>query len=259
MSKAQHINKEKIARSFSKGKATYDTHARIQRRVSEKLVEKIRAYRDISFSRVLEIGCCTGTLTELLVRSFKVDKLFLNDLVEEFYDDVQSRLSPSEAGVLKPMFGDIEQLSLPNNLDLVVSSATFQWLEDLPALFASIAESLSPSGYLAFSIFGPGTLTEFREVTGIGLDYRPIGAVLDILAEKFIIEEEESRKDQLFFATPREILKHLQATGVGGVQEYTWTPGALRTFEKEYYEKFGDSSGVPVTYMSSYIVASKRG
>ena len=258
MNAARKIDKQKVARSFLRGKSTYDSHAKIQHKVSKNLVERLSLYPHIQYRRVLEIGCCTGNLTEMLLQNFSTEALFLNDLVPTFYEQVADRISHFKESEIIPMFGDIEALELPQDLDLVVSSATFQWLNDLPYLFSRIAEALQDGGYLAFSIFGPGTLQEFKEVTGIGLEYSSVGYILDALEERFSIEEQESNSDQLFFSTPREILRHLQATGVGGVQEYRWTPSKIRNFEKTYYENHGSSAGVPVTYISSYVIASKR-
>ena len=254
----KNIDKDSVARSFLRGKDTYDSQARIQRRVSSRLVDKLHAYPRMSFDRVLEIGCCTGMLTEMLLSSFPVAELYLNDLVPDFYDDVVNRLDCHESFQLHPLFGDAETVELPPSLDLVISSATFQWLADLERFFAGVAASLSESGYLAFSIFGPGTLSEFKQITGIGLEYTPVGVILEMLESRFLIEEEETRKDQLYFATPREVLRHMQATGVGGVRRHRWTPGALRDFEKRYLEQFGSASGVPVSYFSSYIIASRK-
>lgn len=258
MKPAKSVNKDKVARSFLRGKYTYDAHAKIQKKVSQNLINRLSLYPKVNHRKVLEIGCCTGNLTELLLQNFRIEKLYLNDLVSHFQEHVCRRVSPFNEGEIIPMFGDIETLELPKNLDLVVSSATFQWLADLRAFFGRIAQAIEPGGYLAFSIFGPGTLIEFKKVTGIGLEYLAVGEILDMLEDDFHIEEEETTKDQLFFSSPKEILRHLQATGVGGVQDFTWTPGKLRKFEKNYSDRFGGSSGIPVTYMSSYIIASKK-
>lgn len=252
------VNKNKVARSFKRGQKTYDSNARIQNYVSRKLIDMLAAYPQICYENVFEIGCCTGNLTELLLKQFAVKRLYLNDLVPSFFEDVVKRVRGIRPVEIEPLFGDAEELRFPEKLDLVISSATFQWFEDIDRLFAKVAGSLNKKGFLAFSIFGPGTLCEFRKITGIGLDYSAIGLLLDMLEERFNIEEEQTVKDQIFFANPREVLKHLQATGVGGVQEHRWTPSSLRSFEKEYYDRFGSVSGVPVTYISSYIIASKK-
>lgn len=258
MNRERNIDKNRVARSFSRGKTTYDQNAKIQQRVSWKLIKKLAKYSEISSKNVLEIGCCTGTLTELMLSSCDVEKLYLNDLVPSFYDDVKRRLAGVEQVEIIPMFGDVEELSLPDDLDLIISSATFQWLANLEGLFKKLAGALNNNGYLAFSIFGPGTLCEFRELTNVGLNYSSVGTLLDMMDKYFHIEEEETVKDQLFFSSPRDILRHLQATGVSGVDDFRWTPGKLREFEREYAEKFGTASGIPVTYISSYVIGSKK-
>jgi len=258
MNSENTIDKKRVARSFSRGKPTYDKNATIQQRVSWKLIKKLKKYSEISAKNVLEIGCCTGTLTELMLSSCIVEKLYLNDLVPSFYGDVQQRLKAVDQVELIPLFGDVEEIALPQNLDLIISSSTFQWLANLERLFERLAGALNENGFLVFSIFGPGTLCEFRELTNVGLKYSSVGSLLDMMDRYFHIEEEETVKDQLFFSSPRDILRHLQATGVSGVEDYRWTPGKLREFEQVYAEKFGTTSGLPVTYMSSYVIASKK-
>ena len=253
------MNKDKIAQSFLHGQRTYDSHAKVQHNVSERLVTKLLEYEEIRYNRVLEIGCCTGTLTELLVKSSNIKKLYLNDLVPSFYDTVIERL-PKPLGVdIVPMFGDIEKIELPQELDLVVSSSTLQWITNISALINKIASSLHKNGFFVFSLFGPGTLLEFREITGIGLDYFASGTIMNLLEDHFNIEEEGARKDVICFSTPREVLRHLQATGVGGVKDYRWTSKGIRDFERRYSELFGVAEGIPVTYMSYNFVASKKG
>jgi malonyl-CoA O-methyltransferase len=253
------VNKDTIARSFLHGQRTYDTHAKVQRNVSERLVTKLKEYQEIQYNRVLEIGCCTGTLTELLVNSSDIKKLYLNDLVPSFYDTVIERLSkPLEVDVV-PLFGDIETIDFPQELDLVITSSTLQWIIDISALINKVASSLQKRGFFVFSLFGPGTLREFRAITGVGLDYCASGTIMDLLENHFNIEEEGAKKDVIYFSTPREVLRHLQATGVGGVKDYRWTSKGIRNFERNYSEQFGVAEGIPVTYMSYNFVASKKG
>lgn len=253
------MNKDAIALSFLHGQRTYDSHAKVQHNVSKRLVAKLKEYQDIQYNRVFEIGCCTGTLTELLVRSLKIKKLYLNDLVPSFYETVLERLPKSLEIDVVPMFGDIETIKLPPNIDLVISSSTLQWITDISALISRVSLALNNRGFFVFSMFGPGTLLEFRKITGIGLDYSTSGTIMDLLEKDFHIEEEECRKDTIYFSTPREVLRHLQATGVGGVKNHRWTSRGIRDFEKRYSEQFGVAEGIPVTYMSYNFVASKKG
>ncbi len=253
-----HLDKGKIARSFLRGKETYDQHAKVQRKVGRRLIDMLGDYPAMHFDRVLEIGCCTGAMTEMFLTNHTAGRLYLNDLVPEFYETVRERFAGQASTAIEPLFGDIEQLDLPSDLDLVLSSSTFQWLADLPGFFVKIANALKPDGYLAFTLFGPGTLSEFRQLTGVGLTYAALGDFLDLLEKSFVLEFVETEKHRLFFTSPREVLRHLQATGVGGAGQFRWTSKKLRAFEEEYIGRFGTAAGIPVTYVTSYVIASRR-
>lgn len=252
------LDKEQIAKCFLRGQETYDSNAMVQKEVSQLLVDLLVAHPEISYARVLEIGCCIGTLTSELLSRKPVEKLYLNDLVPEFHKAVLERLPAEHAKVIIPHFGDIEKLELPQELDLVISSSTFQWLVDLKTLFRRVSLCLKSNGYFVFSLFGPGTLHEFKKLTGVGLEYTPLGKIVDMLEAYFNIDFVDTKTHVLHFETPREVLRHLQATGVGGVQKKTWTRSGLEKFEEEYIKRFGGDKGVPVSFVSSYVVASKK-
>lgn len=252
------FDKEKIIRCFKRAHTSYDDNGIIQKKVGDELVGLLSKYPEIQFKRVLEIGCCTGVMTETLCRQHPIETLFVNDLVSEFEQTVDSRISSPIRPQLEFLFGDIEKLALPEDLDLVISSSTFQWLENLGLLFNRIADSLNSNGYLVFSLFGPGTLKEFRQLTGIGLHYHQPDDLIEQLKNRFKVKKVKKREETLYFTTPHLVLKHFQATGVGGVSEYRWASKSLKKFEKEYEEQFGIAAGVPVSYVSSLVVAEKR-
>jgi malonyl-ACP O-methyltransferase BioC len=252
------LNKERIAHCFRQAITTYDLHATVQRQVSDRLLALAGQVPAISYEQVMEIGCCTGMLTEMLCRQHRVDTLFLNDLVPDFSASVSARIPEERMPHLLPFFGDIETLPLPDDLSLAISSATFQWLADLPGFFQRLAPALREDGFLAFSIFGPGTLAEFTELTGVGLDYRSSEEIAGLLEKDFILEQMETEQNRLLLPAPRDVLHHLRATGVGGVRDYCWTKSGLRCFEREYLSRFGTPEGVPVTYVSTCFIARKK-
>jgi malonyl-CoA O-methyltransferase len=252
------VDKEKIARSFLRGKETYDQHAMVQQKVGRRLIDLLDDYPKMRCDRVLEIGCCTGAMTEMFLDRHAVGQLYLNDLVPDFYESVRERFAGRTNGIIEPLFGDIEELELPADLDLVLSSSTLQWLADLSGFFVKIANALTKQGFLAFSLFGLGTLIEFKQLTGVGLKYLLLDNVLDLLKKNFVLQFVETEEYQIFFSSAREVLRHLQATGVGGVSEFRWTSRKLRDFEEQYSRWFGSADGIPVTYVTSYVIASKK-
>ncbi len=157
-----------------------------------------------------------------------------------------------------PSFGDIEDLELPQDLSLVLSGATFQWLSDLPVFFKKLAAVLQPGAYLAFSLFGPGTLKEFSSITSVALRYFSDDEILSFIEADFAVMSHESYEDTIFFPSVREVLGHIRATGVGGVSQYQWTRERLRSFGAQYVTDFMREDGVPVSYVSSTFVLRRR-
>jgi malonyl-CoA O-methyltransferase len=172
---------------------------------------------------------------------------------------VKKKLTPATLSTIVPLFGDIEHLELPAELDLVASSSTFQWLEDLPRFFAKVHRSLNDGAVFGFSMFGDETYYEIRELTGTGLNYPPFSEVRDQVAENFKIVHADIDRDHLHFAHPREVLGHIRATGVGGVGGFSWTPRRYERYVEDYKEKFSTEQGVMLSYVSYFIVAQKRG
>ncbi len=253
----QHLDKQLIANSFKASAATYEDNATVQKQISQQLINFLQDCDGLNYSRVLEIGCCTGILTELLVGNKEIDTIFLNDIVHEFCAITGERIATRVDRVV-PMPGDIEMCPLPENLDLIVSSATLQWMSDLPTLFRKIHSALDDEGYLVFSIFGPGTMGEISDLTGRSLKYHTREELTEMLHDHFRINSLQSEVRQLYFPTVRAVLQHVRQTGVGGVGRGKWMTGRFKEFEKQYSSRFASEKGLSVTYTSTFVVAQKK-
>lgn len=260
MADDQLTDKDRVARAFLRGLASYDQEAVVQGSVNGRLLEIISSFAKtkVPVRRVLEVGCCTGMLTEATCRLLQPDEYFLNDLVPQFFQAVQDRLAPELRSRLRPCFGDIERCNVPEEIDVVVSSSTLQWLDNLEAFFGRIARILTGNGRLVFSMFGRETLGEVTELTGVGLSYPSFSEVRDLLELRFRIHHSDVVRDKLFFATPLDVLRHIQATGVGGVGGYAWTPRRIERFAEKYRERFSGHRGVELSYVSYLFAADKR-
>ena len=254
---SQNLDKQLIADSFRASATTYDENATVQKEISRQLINILQSLDVINYSRVLEIGCCTGILTDLLVESREIDKIYLNDIVQEFCVTTGERVA-NRVGQVERMAGDIEDCALPENLGLVISSSTFQWMADLPALFRQIHSSLRDEGYLVFSIFGPGTMSEISALTGRSLQYYSREDLTEMLHDNFRVVSLQSQVKRIYFPTVRAVLQHVRQTGVGGLGRSKWMPGKFREFEKQYNRRFASEQGLRVTYSSTFVVAKKK-
>ena len=137
------LDQARVQRSFRRGLETYHRHAVAQARIAQDLAAMLAgAGAPRKLEAVLEFGCGTGLLTEALLGRFGIAGLTLNDLVAEAAPGLQART----AGQARFLAGPIEQLPLPDGLDLIASASTVQWVEDIPALMARLAASLRPGG-----------------------------------------------------------------------------------------------------------------
>lgn len=256
---ANPIEKDRVARSFLRGMPTYEEQAVVQRLVNEQLIGLLESLGRNRYTRILEVGSCTGMFSRLLYETFSPEQFFLNDLVPEFFQTVKKKLVTAEGASILPLFGDIEHLELPDGLDLVASSSTFQWLEDLPRFFTKVHRALAEGGVFAFSMFGEETYYEIKELTGAGLRYPSFALVRDQVAENFKILHADIDRDHLHFDHPREVLGHIRATGVGGVGGFNWTPRRYERFVGDYQDRFSTEQGVMLSYVSYMFIAQKRG
>lgn len=255
-----NADKSRIKQRFAHALASYEAAAQVQAVVADALLDELAACQPgLTPRRVLEIGCASGVLTERIVARYpRLVELLACDLVEDCAACLASR---SANWPLKPGFlaGDIEELALPGCFDLILSSSTLQWVHDLPALTAKLADHLEPGGLLAVSLYGPDNFLEIRALTGSGLSYPSLAELRALMARHFQILAIREDREELQFASPLDLLRHLRDTGVNALAPLGWTRGKLARFCVEYQSLFGSAEGVRLTYHPLYLVARKAG
>lgn len=252
------LNKERVAKHFGSCLETYEDNATVQQEISRQFFNLLSRHEISAFSRILEIGCCTGFLTELICSAHPVKSIWLNDIVPEFCSVTAERIKGNVKEIhLLP--GDIEEQILPEGLDIVLSSSTFQWLQDLEKLFFRIHGCLNDGGLLAFSLFGPGTMEEIRSLTGRGLPYLEHSELQKITTDFFDLVHIHRERKRIYLPSVRAVLRHIRKTGVGGLGSPGWKVSEFRKFEREYRARFEDDLGIPVSYVSTFIIARKNG
>ena len=252
------IDKQFVCSRFRRAVAGYDRQATIQHRVADRILMMTAKYIDQQAQglRVLEIGCCTGLLTGKLLNSgINVRSLVLNDLMPDFAERFPRQLAVDELVFLP---GDIEHLPLPGSFDLIISSSTFHWLDDLERTVVRLLVALRPGGLLAFSLYGPGNLPEIKELTGVGLAYLSQSEIASLLENHCILEECCQEKEVFLFPTPRDVLNHLRRTGVNSISRRSWNRKELQFFCREYEKRFQLEQAVRLTYNPLYFIVRRR-
>ena len=254
------IDKELVRERFCRTLGSYGRNAAVQKVMAAVLAELVcREEPACTFDRVLEVGSGSGLLMAELLRRCSVRSYYANDLVEESIHCRQNVLARVPVDEFHFIAGDIEStLELPSGLDLVVSNATVQWLDDLDEFFRTMSAHLRPGGIFSFSTFGTANMQEITSIEDVGLNYLSLGE-LEILAGRYfdirVSREEEQRT---LFSSPESVLHHIRQTGVNGLQRRSWTKSRYRHFVSEYSRLFSCENGVYLTYHPVYCCLKKK-
>ena len=150
-----------IRRAFSRAAPQYRALAVLQTEVRGRLLEQLD-YLQTSPQRVLDLGSGPGEACQAMRRRWPAAQVLAIDLALPMLRQIPRgwRWKRPVARICA------DAMALPlaeRSVDLVYSNLCFQWIEDLPRLFAELRRVLRPGGMLCFSTFADGTLQELRD------------------------------------------------------------------------------------------------
>jgi trans-aconitate 2-methyltransferase len=141
--------------------STYDRVADPMARWGAAVLERLPLRGD---ERVLDAGCGSGRVTELLAERLPDGQVIALDGSPSMVDAARQRLA---------RFGDrieyvVADLGAPlpieGELDAILSTATFHWVPDHDALFANLAAVTRPGGWLVAQFGGAGNIASIQRV-----------------------------------------------------------------------------------------------
>uniref|UniRef100_Q3ANZ2 Malonyl-[acyl-carrier protein] O-methyltransferase n=1 Tax=Chlorobium chlorochromatii (strain CaD3) TaxID=340177 RepID=Q3ANZ2_CHLCH len=258
---AQCVDKLLVGERFRKALATYREHAVVQHAMAEDLAAMLARHLPSSptIKRLFEIGAGSGALMEALLHRFCIDHYFANDLVAESEGCLRPLLAPYREEAFTFLMGDIEVLAeWPSSLEVVISNATVQWLEQPAHFFQQAAKALQPHGLLLLSSFGASNMQELSSLLGVGLRYHAPDELIALASHSFDLLEVKEEQKELLFCSPEAVLHHLRCTGVNGVVRTQWTKSDYKRFLSSYRERFSTTDGKVVLTYHPYAIALQR-
>ncbi|XP_051172079.1 arginine-hydroxylase NDUFAF5, mitochondrial [Leptopilina boulardi] len=130
----------------------------IKDEVGYRLADKIYDVKR-KFKKALDLGCGRGHVSKHMT-SDSIEEVILSDMSPSFLE--QANITDDGIKVHKQVM-DEETFSLESNsLDLIVSSLSLHWVNDLPGCFSRIINCLKPDGVFIGAMFGGDTLYELR-------------------------------------------------------------------------------------------------
>jgi malonyl-CoA O-methyltransferase len=258
-------DQRQMRRSFDKAATTYDQAAVLQREVCVRALERLDLVK-LDPAAIIDAGCGTGFASPALHKRYPRAKLVALDIAPAMLRKARSRIPVWKKwiGSNRDVFvcGDNERLPLRSEcVDMLWSNLAFQWVNDLPAVFAESQRVLRPGGLLMFTTFGPDTLKELRAACAADgkvhvnrfIDMHDIGDMM--IGAGFADPVMDMEYVTLTYTDVRSVMRELKALGahnvaVGRNRGLTGKQ-TLREIERRY-ESFREAERLPATFEIIY-------
>ena len=251
------LDKQLVARSFSRAAETYDSVAELQRRIGNRLLDFLPA---TAADVVLDLGCGTGFFASSLQTAYPDSTVIGLDLAEGMANYASTH-QPSAQWLC----GDAESLPLADSsVDIIFSSLAIQWCEDNKALFGEVFRVLKPAGHFVFSTLGPNTLHELRQAwykvdSHVHVNRFVERSIIDdaIISAGFPCTYQTSEETILLqYDTLKQLTRELKALGAHNVNSGRQTgltgKQSIRQLIAAYDEQRNQAGALPATYQAWY-------
>lgn len=265
----QTFDQQHVRRAFDRAAESYEQAAVLQNEVCRRLLEKLDVVKIVP-RLILDAGAGTGTAIPILYERYNKAQVVALDLSENMLHQ-----SARKGGLLRSPYlvcADIERLPFADNtFDLIVSSLSMQWCNDISLAMLEAHRVLKPGGLFVFTTFGPDTLKELRyswaKVDAANhvnqfIDMHDIGDAL--LYHGFSEPVMEAEILTVTYHTADEIMHDLKAIGANVTAKYPIdesiknqvvrglsAKSVLQTV-RQAYEQFRQGDVLPATYEIIY-------
>jgi malonyl-CoA O-methyltransferase len=215
------MSKIKKIRDFDRAAKDYKKNAVMQLNIADELIDQLSVIK-IKPNKILDIGSANGILNNKLTKLFPAAKIVNLDISIEMLKE-----SKKEDSFIKSLFGkknilringDMDQMPFADeSFDLIITSSSIQWSDDVKKLFNAISNILNTGGLFIFSTFMDGTLNELDGLS----DELLINKFLNIHDYAFCLSSNSLMDPvlttdtyQLKYKNPKEALLDLKKLGV---------------------------------------------
>ncbi|MFB2346716.1 malonyl-ACP O-methyltransferase BioC [Priestia megaterium] len=261
------INKQLLKKRFNNHAKTYDAYADVQKSMANQLIDQLSTNFFNQEIAILEIGCGTGYLTQLLCEKFPKAAITAVDLSSGMMELAKKKVTEDRVSFI---CGDIEEISIEGHYDLIISNATFQWFNSLHTTIKKLYKQLKPTGNLLFSTFGNRTFQELhscyshaKQRLGLFSNSSPgqlffsleelsqicEQALVPLREDPFKLSKMEKLEIQ-YFPTVQEFFTSIKKIGASNSNEesYCQRPSFFRELINLYENNHRGENGVKVTY-----------
>ncbi|MFK8066862.1 MAG: malonyl-ACP O-methyltransferase BioC [Gammaproteobacteria bacterium] len=155
------LDKNKVAKSFSRASSSYEDVAVVQQAVLAEHLERL-SVTNLDPDRIIDLGSGTGTGSVKLEKLYKKSRVYAFDLAQGMLKEHQNKLS-SFRNRTTLICADIDHLPIQSDsADLIFSNLALQWSNNIDHAIGEFRRILRTGGLLSFTTVGPDTLKELR-------------------------------------------------------------------------------------------------
>jgi trans-aconitate 2-methyltransferase len=137
---------------------TYDVSSAPQQAWAADVLSRLE--RIPPHATILDVGCGTGRVTELLLGLVPRGRVLAVDASAEMVRLARARLG----GRADVWCQDVLELEVPEPVDAVFSTAALHWVPDHERMWKRLARALRPAGILEVQCGGAGNIARVRQV-----------------------------------------------------------------------------------------------
>jgi trans-aconitate 2-methyltransferase len=163
----------------------------------------------------IDAGCGTGRVTELLLEKLPRGSVLAVDSSGAMVEAARRRFAGEPRVRVERQ--DLSSLEVREPVDLILSTATFHWINDHDRLFGRLALALKPRGRLVAQCGGEGNIS------------RATRAVDETMKEERFRPYFEDWQDDKYYADPLSTKERLEAAGFEDVE--TWLQDEVAAFD----------------------------
>jgi trans-aconitate 2-methyltransferase len=150
---------------------------------------------------VVDAGCGTGRLTAELLARLPHGRVIAIDQSANMLAEAEAYLVPRFGNRVSFVQASIQDLTLPDPVAAIFSTATFHWILDHPRLFRTLFACLQPGGYLVAQCGGGPNIARLRQRAEA------------LLASPAYRDKAPGWRNPWEFATPEETARRLADAG----------------------------------------------
>lgn len=155
------LHAQDVRRRFDRAAATFDEFDFVHAVTRDGLLQRLEPMT-IEVKTVVDLGCATGSASQLLARRFRGARVIGIDHAPAMLQAAKEKKSWRS----KCSFLEADAAALPladQSVDLVFCNQLLPWIDDVPAVFDEVNRVLRENGLFMFASMGPDSLAELRQ------------------------------------------------------------------------------------------------